>query len=206
MNGSIGETIRTTRSIFLKKLTALIFAAALTCTALFADENLFSISMGLASGIPVYGTDSIISDGKEIDKPNRVIIGTTTSFNLNLIKQVTFFTGGDTLFDFVWDSKQYANKIHVSFPLGLKIYPGIGGFNAGLAYTLGFRIDSINTTEHEHEGISTWGNGFRLSLEYNFAHEGNSRFLPSIGGYWNLMPRGNKSYDNLIVLYIAANF
>lgn len=190
----------------MKKNLSFAFIIVFACSILSAKENLFSVSMGLASGIPIYGTDSIISTGKEIDKPSRVIIGTTTSLNLNIIKQVTFFTGGDTLFDFVWDSKQHANKIHVSFPLGIKIYPGLGGLNAGLAYTLGFRIDSINTTKHEHEGISTWGNGFRLSLEYNFAHEGNSRFLPSIGGYWNLMPRGNKSYDNLIVMYVAINF
>ena len=166
----------------MKKLSALILTVLITCTALFADENLFSFSIGLSSGIPIYGSGSVISTGSEIDKPSRVIIGTTAALNLNIIKQVSFFTGGDVLFDFVWDSNQYANKIHVAFPLGLKIYPGLGGLNAGLAYTLGFRTDSIKTSEHEHEGITTWGNGFKFSIEYNFAHDGNSRFLPSIGG------------------------
>ena len=190
----------------MKRNLTIIFTAFMFCTALSATERLFSFSAGLASGVPIYGHDSVISTGKEIEKPNRVIIGTTLSVNLNLIKQVTFFTGGDVLWDLVWTSDEKANKTHVSFPLGIKIYPGLGGLDLGLAYTLGFRADSINTSEHEYNGISSWGNGFKFLIEYNFAHEGNSNYYPTIGGYWNLMPRGNKSYDNLIVLYIAANF
>ncbi len=190
----------------MKKILALIIVSLLTFTCLSAKERLFSFSAGLSSGAPIYGTDSIISTGNEIEKPNRVIIGSMLSLNLNIIKQVTFYVGGDVLWDLVWDSSQNSNKMHVSFPLGIKIYPGLGGLNMGLAYTLGFRADYISTCEHEYNGISTWGNGFKLSLEYNFAHDGKSKNYPSIGGYWNLMPRGNNSFDNLLVLYIAANF
>ena len=190
----------------MKKYMSFIFIIFFACLTLSANERLFSFSAGLSSGGPLYGEDSVISTGSEIEKPNRVIIGALFSINLNIIKQVTFYTGSDILWDLVWDSKQHSNKTHVDFPLGIKIYPGLGGLNLGLAYTLGFRADSISTCEHEYNGISSWGNGFKLSLEYNFAHEGNSNYYPSIGGYWNLMPRGNNSYDNLLVLYIVENF
>ena len=129
------------------------------------------------------------------------------SINLNLIKQASFYLGNDNIWDITWNAQEKSSKFHVSFPLGIKIYPGLGGLNLGLAYTLGFRADSINSKlAGEHNGTTDWGNGFKFQAEYNFAHEGSSRFLPSIGGYWNLMPRGNDSYDNLIVMYIAANF
>ena len=79
--------------------------------------------------------------------------------------------------------------------------------NLGLAYTLGFRTDRIKTEKAgNHNGTTVWGNGFKFQVEYNFAHEGAYRYLPSIGGYWNLMPRGKNSYDNLIVMYIAVNY
>ena len=191
----------------MKKISVLLFSALFFCTALSANERLFSFSAGLTSGVPVYGTNSVASTGSEIEKGNRVIIGSLLSVNLNLIKQVSFYLGNDTLWDITWNASEKSSKLHVSFPLGIKIYPGLGGLNVGLAYTLGFRADNIKVDEAgEFNETSPWGNGFKFQLEYNFAHEGSSRYYPSIGGYWNLMPRGYDSYDNLIVLYISANF
>ena len=191
----------------MKKISVLLFSALFFCTALSANERLFSFSAGLTSGVPVYGTNSVASTGSEIEKGNIVIIGSLLSVNLNLIKQVSFYLGNDTLWDITWNASEKSSKLHVSFPLGIKIYPGLGGLNVGLAYTLGFRADNIKVDEAgEFNETSPWGNGFKFQVEYNFAHEGGSRYYPSIGGFWNLMPRGNDSYDNLIVLYIAANF
>ena len=191
----------------MKKLAAIFFSITITCTALCAKENLFSISLGLSSGFPIYGEKSVCSDGSEIYKGNHVIVGGTGAINLNLTKQITFYLGNDTLWDITWNNTERSSKVHISFPLGIKLYPGLGGLNLGLAYTLGFRADNINTNSiKEYNELSPWGNGFKFQMEYNFAHDGKSQYLPSIGGYWNLMPRGNNSYDNLIVLYIAANF
>ena len=152
----------------MKKYLSFIFIIFFACTTLSATENLFSLSAGISSGVPIYGKNSIAATGSEISK---------------------------------------ANKLHVSFPLGVKIYPGFGGLNLGLAYTLGFRADSIKVKNAgDYNDTTPWGNGFKFLVEYNFAHEGKSKYYPSIGGYWNLMPRGHKSYDNLIVLYVAGNF
>lgn len=191
----------------MKKAKALFFTTILFCTTLFAEERLFSFSAGLSSGVPFYGSNSVASTGSEIEQGNRVIIGTTLALNLNILKPISFYLGNDSLWDITWNSSEKSSKFHVSFPLGIKIYPGLGGLNVGLAYTLGFRADSIKVDDiGDYNETSPWGNGFKFQVEYNFAHEGKSHYYPSIGGYWNLMPRGNDSFDNLIVLYIAGNF
>jgi hypothetical protein len=190
----------------MKKTAALLITALFACSLLSAKERLFSFSAGLSSGVPIYGSGSIASTGSEIAGANRIIFGVNASVNINPIKQISFYLGNDTLWDLTWNSSEHANKTHVSFPLGIKVYPGLGGLNVGLAYTLGFRGDSIKTDEVEYNGLSSWGNGFKFQVEYNFAHEGRSQYYPSVGAYWNLMPRGNDAYDNLIVLYVVENF
>lgn len=191
----------------MKKYLSFLFIILFTSVSLSAKERLFSFSAGLSSGLPIYGANSVISTGSEIAKGNRIILGSNISASINPVKQVSFYLGNDTVWDFTWNASENSSKLHLSFPLGIKIYPGLGGLNFGLAYTLGVRFDNVKTDlTGEYNGTSPWGNGFKFQVEYNFAHEGKSRNLPSIGGYWNLMPRGYDSYDNLIVLYVAANF
>ena len=191
----------------MKKIPALLLAVLLFSSSLFAKEGLLSFSAGISSGLPVYGENSVISTGTEIPNGNRMIIGGLASINLNVLPQISFYLGNDILWDITWSSSEKSSKLHVSFPLGIKIFPGVGGLNFGIAYTLGFRVDNIKVSSiGEYNAISSWGNGFKLHIEYDFAHDGKSKYYPSIGTYWNLMPRGNNSWDNLIVLYIAANF
>lgn len=191
----------------MKKHLSFIFIILFACSTLSAKERLISFSAGLSSGVPIYGANSVVSTGSEISKGNRIILGTNVSANLNPISQVSFYLGNDIIWDFTWNSSEKSSKVHLSIPLGIKVYPGLGGLNLGLAYTLGLRFDNIKTDSiGEYNDSTPWGNGFKFQVEYNFAHEGSSRYLPSVGGYWNLMPRGNSSYDNLIVLYVAANF
>ena len=182
-------------------LTLLFFSSGL-----FSEERLFSFSAGISTGIPIYGSQELQNNKKDFDHDARVIIGTLGTVNLNPMEEFTFFIGSDVLCDFSWKGGQHLNFIHVTFPLGVKVYPGLGGLNLALAYTLGFRSDFIKS---DSLGVQTktdaWGNGFRFYLEYNFAHKGKSNHLPSCGLYWNLMPRGNNDYDNIIALYLVAN-
>ena len=191
----------------MKKFLLILFISLSACTALCAEEELFSVSAGISSGIPIYGSGSSTRYDKALPGNTRAIFGTVLSVNLNLIKQLTLFAGNDNVFDLCWNSSEYVHKMHFAFPLGIKIYPGLGGLDIGLAYTLGFRLDLTNTSDFgERREFTPWGNGIKVLVEYNFAHEGKSKYYPTIGGYWNLMPRGNNSFDNLIVLYISANF
>ena len=59
----------------MKKLLGLIFSFTLCFTALSAKENLISFTAGFTSGFPIYGTNSVVSTGSEIEKGNRVILG-----------------------------------------------------------------------------------------------------------------------------------
>lgn len=190
----------------MKKLLCCLFVSISLFSISFAKESLFSFSAGLSSGIPFYGSESVPENIAIINTDHRVIIGSLFNMNVNVIKQVSFFGGGDILADFNWKDKNYAHHLHVSFPLGIKVYPGIGGLDLGLSYNLGFRSDFSKTSTSKHSNIASWGNGFKFLIEYNFAHEGKSKYLPTIGCSWNLMPRGNYSYDNLVVFYIAENF
>ena len=45
----------------MKKTIILIVTALLLCTSLSAKENLFSFSAGLTSGVPIYGSNSVVS-------------------------------------------------------------------------------------------------------------------------------------------------
>ena len=191
----------------MKKLLCSLVLLFTIFTGLIAKEGLVSFTAGITSGIPFYGSDSMHELAEKVDTDYRVIIGTFANINLNVIKQISFFTGADLLADFNWQGKQHKNHLHIDFPLGFKIYPGLGGLNIGLAYTLGFRSDFLKAaSNNKSNSIASWGNGFKILLEYNFAHEGKSKYLPTIGGSWNLMPRGNNSYDNIITFYLAENF
>lgn len=190
----------------MKKLLCSLVLLSSLFVGLIAEESLISFNAGLSSGIPFYGEDSLPEKSKDIDTDYRVIIGTFANLNINVIKQVSFFAGVDLLTDFNWKSKQYDHHLNMSFPLGFKIYPGLGGLDLGLAYTLGFRSDFSKSSKGKSSNVASWGNGFKVLAEYNFAHEGKSKYLPTIGCSWNLMPRGNYSYDNIICFYLAENF
>ena len=129
----------------MKKHLSFIFIILFACSTLSAKERLISFSAGLSSGVPIYGANSVVSTGSEISKGNRIILGTNVSANLNPISQVSFYLGNDIIWDFTWNSSEKSSKVHLSIPLGIKVYPGLGGLNLGLAYTLGLRFDNIKT-------------------------------------------------------------
>ncbi|MCR5189287.1 MAG: hypothetical protein K6C97_10155 [Treponema sp.] len=190
----------------MKKITLSILLSIFLCFAASAQEDFFTMNLGLSSGIPFYGSQTVSQTASEIDTDKRVIIGTFVNANFNIIEQVTFFFGADLLTDLNWKDSSYKHFLHTGFPVGLKIYPGLGGLDFGLAYEFGFRADFLKNSDGDRNNTSmAWGNGFKLFFEYNFAHTSDIKHLPIIGCSWTFMPRGNYSYDNLITFYIAGN-
>lgn len=191
----------------MKKTLTLFFCSIFLFCSLCAEERLISLSVGLCSGVPFYSsqnTNDTLSNFS--DANNRVILGTTTNINLNIDPTLTFFCGTDFLADFNWNSVQKFNMLSLDFSTGLKVYPGLGGFDLGLAYVLGYRADYLGPKKGKARRTSTpWGNGYKIFMEYNFAHEGSSRFLPTIGLCWKRMPRGNNSFDNQLTAYACLN-
>lgn len=190
----------------MKKIFCSLILSSILFFSLAAEESLISFNAGLSSGIPFYDENSVPLEIDNINTNYRAIVGTFANINYNVIQQITFFTGVDLLTDLNWGENLYKHHLHIGFPLGFKVYPGLGGLDLGLAYTLGLRSDFIKNEDGNESNVASWGNGFKLLVEYNFAHEGNSKYLPTIGCSWNLMPRGNHSYDNLITFYLAENF
>lgn len=192
----------------MKKIFSVLFTILLLTSAAFSEEDLFSFSAGISSGIPVYGSKPFTESTYSINDKHRIILGTLFHINLNPLKQISFFTGTDILSDFNFNfDSEHANSFHFAFPIGVKIYPNLKGFNFGIAYELGFRVDDIKTDLSGKDSyIAAWSNGFRLLAEYNFAHVGKSKYYPSIGLSWDWMPRGNYTHDNIITFYIAENF
>lgn len=194
----------------MKKIIAVIICSLTCIFSAAADEDLFSFSAGLSSGFPFYGAD--VTDGK-LDKFNdsnkRAIVGALGSVNLNIADPVTFFAGTDLLTDFNWSEENRCHVLSWDFSLGVKIFPGLGGLDLGLGYVLGYRATYSGKRlkgQTNYRELSSWGNGFKFMAEYNFAHAGNSKFLPTLGIYWKMMPRGNNYFDNNLVAYICANF
>lgn len=192
----------------MKKYFCVFTALFIFFSNYLVAEDLFTFSAGLSTGFPAYEKKELAGKIDSINNKHRIIIGSLFTVNLNPYKQITFFTGSDILGDFNWNSdSEYAHCLHVAFPLGVKIYPNLKGFNFGIAYTLGFRADLSNTQLSGKEtNIASWSNGFKILAEYNFAHEGKSKYYPSVGLSWNWMPRGNYTHDNIITFYIAENF
>lgn len=190
----------------MKKILSTLILFLILIASLSGKENPISFSAGLSTGIPVYGSASTDSINKSIETPGRFIIGTYGNINFNIIEQGTIFIGADLLADFIGNGTYHSNHIHFSLPAGFKIYPNLQGLCFGIAYTLGFRADFIDTPNVYKKEIPCWGNGFKLFTEYNFAKYGKSKYLPTLGFSWNLMPRGSYAYDNIISFYVGANF
>lgn len=194
----------------LKLLLPALFLLIIPFTKLAASENLVSFSAGILTGIPIYNSKEIVDADNSISQPNKAVFGSDFYINLNIAKEASFFFGVDFLSDLSWNKKKYSDHFHFSFPLGIKIYPNLGGFNLGLSYVPGFRYDFIKTTAKdtgvEINHTSAWGNGFKFSAEYDFSQKGKQKYYPSVGIAWSHMPRGDNCYDNLILFYINSNF
>lgn len=189
----------------MKKITALFILLSSLIFSVAAEESLFSFSAGLQSGLVFYGDKNMKKLNKELDG-SHVLVGALAEINVNPFKEVTFFAGGDLLCDYIIDGDEHSNHFSLDFPFGIKIYPGIGGLNFALAYTIGIRYDSIDTEDLSVKESTPWGNGLKTQIEYNFAHEGKSKYYPSIGVSWKYIPRGNNKCDNIVAAYIKANF
>jgi len=192
----------------MKKIISLFLITASLCTSVFAVlPKKVDFTGAITSGIPVYGSEEVSDVINSVDNPNRILIGTFANLNINPNKYVTFYTGAELLADFCWNSDMNASLLHFDIPVGLKVYPNLAGFNLGIAYTFGFCNMMIKDQNGDKNYSNTpWGNGFKLTAEYDFSRQGKSIHYPAIGAAWNLMPRGNYDYDNIITLYLMEHF
>ncbi len=190
------------------KKRCLLLVLMLFFSFAFAENKIVGFDFGLVTGIPVYGDTS--SPYK-----NRVVIGSNGDISLKVGTPLKILFGYDLIGDLNWDKSEHSNHLDYAFWTGIKVYPGFGGLNGSLAYALGARTDFIDEEILNEDGSykklsvvesSAWGNGFRIGVEYDFLHNSDKKTLPALGFYYRLMPRGEKSYDNIFAFYVNMVF
>ncbi|MDE5898423.1 MAG: hypothetical protein K2H09_04070, partial [Treponemataceae bacterium] len=156
----------------LKRLSAVLFVSALAASACAAAPKRFGFDAGISTGIPIYGggdveaADSAVNGGSV----NRIVIGGNAGATLRLGAPLKLLAGADLLCDFVWSGGDHSNHLDYAFFGGVKIYPGIRGLAFSIAYALGRRTDFIDNETESATRSTAWGNGFRLSAEYDFLY------------------------------------
>ena len=195
-------------SIFL---ALVIFGVA----GLFADDNSFFINeVSLGTGISIY-SDNADSNRKAVlnsDNTKRIVTGLTLDTNLNISELIKVVFGAETFCDFIWDNGLYYHSIDYAFFSGIKVFPNVAGLNFTVAYSLGNRSDfnNIDPQTGEKTGGKTtnrsWGNGFRLGIQYDFMKDKIYKVRPFIGAYYRCVPRGNYNTDHILSINGGIRF
>ncbi len=200
--------------ILMKKLFILIFLL-ISGFSLFADDSSFLINeVSLGTGVSIY-SDNAESSRKSLlnsDDTKRVVAGLTYDINFNIAQQIKIFFGADSFCDFIWDKGLYYHSIDYAFFSGIKVFPNLAGLNFSIAYSLGNRSDFYNIdyqTGDKNEGkkaSQSWGNGFRLSIQYDFMKDKLYKVRPFVGAYYRCIPRGNYHTDHILCLNGGIRF
>ena len=205
-------------------LPLVLFFMLIPC-AFAKDISPVSFSAGLSTGHVFYGAsyadalsvsesesesslqEKIVKYPMTIDGGYEILIGATAGIDFNLSEYFSLYADLDLLADFIWLEKDHSNHLDYSGSAGIRFYPYFGGLSVSAGYLLGCRADFIKTGGlSEYKGLSSFGNGLKFSLEYNFARDFEYRFLPTIGASWRWIPRGNNFNDNVLSAYVKINF
>lgn len=174
----------------------------------FAKEKIINFAIGISSGIPIYEStlEKKINEYFYDNDGTRIIFGTNARVEFNILENFSLFADSDLLVDFNFKSEEHFNMLDLSFSGGIKIFPGIGGLATGIGYSVGSRFNVYDLLEETKSFLgeqirrNDWGNGFKVFVEYDFAHK-SGKILPILGITWKFMPRGNDFYDNTFSLY-----
>ncbi len=191
----------------MKKILFLILSIFVS-SVIFAQEKFLGFDFALVTGLPFYGSSEIRNFNSNVSSnPNRIVIGSKADLTFKLIQQLKLVFGSSCLADFNWNGADYSNHFDYDFFFGVKIYPNLAGFNFGLGYLLGERIDFVNTSVDEKQNLfSAWGNGFKVFAEYDFHHNSEKKCLPVLGSFYKFVPRGSDCYDNYLGFYAGLSF
>ena len=192
-----------------KKILVFIALIAVSFSGFAEADRILRFDAGVCSGYPFYGDQQISESNDTFNNGvyNRFFIGPVINLSFKISKPFKFVLGADTLFDLVWNGSLYNNHFDYACYGGVKFYPGLKGFNAGVYYAGGQRLDYCNQSDVAPLfNATSWGNGFRISLEYDFLYESSSEVMPVLGVYYRFMPRGYYTYDNILAFYIMLAY
>lgn len=219
----------TSFSLFYVCAALIVFTVTAANGSLYAkEETPFFVYGSVGSAAVVYGdkqtkqqTDAVKAKGT-----GQFILAAETGVGFAFNPYIRFAAGALVSSDLCFTSKYRTNRIDYGVLGGFRVYPHLAGFNFGLDYVTGSRVDFIKLPPFTGEGASSgtaenseekvqwganektlyfpWGNGFRMSLAYDFSSLGN-KHLPSLEAAWRMMPRGNYQYDHHLALTLRIN-
>ena len=184
-------------------LFTLLFYFVLLGAASAHDRNV-KFTLGIGTGYVIYGDDDIDTS---ISGSSRAIVVTDALLHLPLAEQLNFLAGMDCVGDFVFAGSEHYLRYDYAFLGGLEVLTPLDGLSFSISYALGRRTDFIALKDDNDDlrtwhDSSRWGNGFKFSLDYDFAALTGGSWTPSVGAYWRNMPRGNEERDNILAVYL----
>nr|MCR5607232.1 hypothetical protein [Treponema sp.] len=164
--------------------------------------------LDVGTGYSFYGSSSINDENDDISDYSRAIFSGAAISSFRLSSQLRFIAGIDGLGDFMYSGKEHIIRWDYSFLGGIEVFTPIEGLSASVSYNVGRRADFVALKDdegdlHKNSGSSSWGNGFRFSLDYDFSSFGPA-WAPGVGLAWKNMPRGNNR-DNTISVYLRLH-
>ena len=190
----------------MKKIYLLLIGFVFAMTPLSGAENssFFSNEVLLGTGVPIYDDNSLTERKNLLETSDykRIVAGLGYNLNLNIAEPIKIVFGADLSADFLWEGSQYYHTLDYAFCTGIKVFPGAEGLNVSIAYTLGNRADFFDNKI----GASAWGNGFKLSLQYDFFNSSASKIKPLLGAYYRCIPRGANHTDHTLCIYGGIKF
>ncbi len=186
-----------------KGMKKILFLLALLMPAfsLFAEESAKNkVEFGLGSGYVFYGDTA----RKRIDKisgSSQFIVAGDAAYLVRLNGPVYFCLGGDLTFDAHWKGSDHVYCWDYCFDAGFRIYPGLAGLACTVNYCLGRRTDFIELPGEPGTESSSWGNGFKFGIAYDFSYNSDG-FAPEVGINFRRMPRGGNESDNILGVFL----
>ena len=176
------------------KKKILILSVIFAFFAFPAFSNI-GFEFGIGSGYIFYGDEDVKDRNKALGDTNQTILKTDALLLLPLNYMILFDFGLDGVFDFRWNGSNHIYLIDYSFLAGFRLYPNLGGLFLSIDYALGRRSDFISMKNEDDTLSTSWGNGFKFTVGYDFSYHLNS-LGPVLAAGIRSMPRGG-SRDTL---------
>lgn len=191
-------------------LSIVLLTVLLPCTA---RSKYINFGTALSSGFNLHSDGDLAKQNPLFSDSSaaRILIGANVDATFCTSDTLQIVAGSDLFCDFHIKDKLYYHTFDYSFFTGIKIFPNLQGLNFSIAYVLGNRTDFKQFYDEDEQLIrgyknTKWGNGFRLSVEYDFLYDSDSKIIPFAGFYYRHIPRGNNHNDNILSAYIGIRF
>lgn len=186
----------------MKRFVCII--SAIFCIALASASDDFGFSWTVGSSGYIYGDEDFVArfDNYKARGNKDIVLSGEVGAKLKATENISFCVNVYLGMDMLTNFSDFCLFLDYGFSGGVRIYPGFGGLNIGMEYVTGMRADSV---KGEKASTSSWGNGFRFLLEYEFKNIIKT-FSPSLGFSWRRMPRGNNTADHILSLYLRIPF